>query len=78
MESLLIGNTVVRQKRIRPVLKEARKNEEFRRKCKMEGSTLVLQGKKFTRDDIHQLPEKLSGFNCTSKSNKDTIFTLEN
>ena len=58
---------------LRPVLKEARKSEEFHGKCKMDGSTLVLQGKKFTRDNIHQLPEKLSGFNCTSKSNKDTI-----
>ena len=58
---------------LRPVLKEARKSEEYHGKCKMEGSTLVLQGKKFTHDNIHQLPEKLSGFNCTSKSNKDTI-----
>ena len=58
---------------LQPVLKEARKSEEYHRKCKMEGSTLVLQGKKFTRDNIHQLPEKLSGFNCTSKSNEDTI-----
>ena len=58
---------------LRPVLKEARNSEEFRGKCKMDGSTLVLQGKKFTRDNIHQLPEKLSGFNCTSKSNKDII-----
>ena len=39
----------------------------------MDGSTLVLQGKKYTRDNIHQLPEKLSGFNCTSKSNENTI-----
>ena len=58
---------------LRPVLKEARKSEEYRGKCKMDGSTLVLQGKKFTRDNIHQLPEKLSGFNCTSKSNENTI-----
>ena len=58
---------------LRPVLKEARKNEEFRGKCKMDGSTLVIQGKKFTRDNIHQLPEKINGFQCTSKSNEDTI-----
>ena len=55
------------------MLKEARKNEEFHGKCKMDGSSLVIQGKKFTCDNIHQLPEKLSGFNCTSKSNEDRI-----
>ena len=27
---------------LRPVLKEARKSEEFRGKCKMDGSTLVI------------------------------------
>ena len=58
---------------LHPVLKEARKNDEFRGKCKMEGSTLVIQGKKFTRENIHQLPEKINGFQCTSKSNEETI-----
>ena len=58
---------------LRPVLKEARKSEEFRGKCKMDGSNLVIHGKKFNRDNIHQLPEKLSGFNCASKSNENTI-----
>ena len=47
---------------LRPVLKEARKKEEFRGKCKMEGSTLVIQGKKYNRENIHQLPEKLNPF----------------
>ena len=58
---------------LRPVLKEARKNDELRGKCKMDGSTLVIQGRKFTRDNIHQLPEKINGFQCTSKSNEETI-----
>ena len=58
---------------LRPVLKEARKKEEFRGKCKMEGPTLVIQGKKYNRENIHQLPEKINGFNCTSKSSEDTI-----
>ena len=33
----------------------------------------MIQGKKFTGDNIHQLPEKINGFQCTSKSNEDTI-----
>ena len=39
----------------------------------MDGSTLVIQGKKYTRTNVHQLPEKISGFNCTSKSDDETI-----
>ena len=39
----------------------------------MDGSTLVIQGKKYTRQNVHQLPEKISGFNCTSKSDAETI-----
>ena len=39
----------------------------------MEGATLVIQGKKYNRENIHQLPEKINGFNCTSKTNGDTI-----
>ena len=36
----------------------------------MDGSTLVIQGKKYTRTNVHQLLEKISGFNCTSKTLK--------
>ena len=39
----------------------------------MNGSTLVIQGKEYTRTNVHQLPEKISGFNCTSKSDDETI-----
>ena len=39
----------------------------------MDGSTLVIQGKKYTRTNVHQLPEKISGFNCTPKSDDETI-----
>ena len=61
---------------LRPVLKESRKNEEFRGKCKMDGSNLVTQGKKYTCENVHQLPEKINGFNCTSKSDSETICFL--
>ena len=39
----------------------------------MDGSTLVIQGKKYTREKVHQLPEKINGFNCTSKIDDDTV-----
>ena len=58
---------------LRPVLKKARKFEDLRGSCRMDGSTLVIQRKKYTRTNVHQLPEKISGFNCTSKSDDETI-----
>ena len=58
---------------LRPILKKARKFEDLRGSCRMDGSTLVIQGKKYTRTNVHQLPEKISGFNCTSKSDDETI-----
>ena len=58
---------------LRPILKKARKFEDLRGSYRMDGSTLVIQGKKYTRTNVHQLPEKISGFNCTSKSDDETI-----
>ena len=58
---------------LRPILKKARKFEDLRGSCRMDGSTLVTQGKKYTRTNVYQLPEKINGFNCTSKSDDETI-----
>ena len=58
---------------LRPILQKARKFEDLRGSCRMDGSTLLIQGKKYTRTNVHQLPEKISGFNCTSKSDDETI-----
>ena len=58
---------------LRPILKKARKFEHLRGSCRMDGSTLVIQGKKYTRTNVHQLLERISGFNCTSKSDDEPI-----
>ena len=58
---------------LRTILKKARKFEDLRGSCRMDGSTLVIHEKKYTRTNVHQLPEKISGFNCTSKSDDETI-----
>ena len=47
---------------LRPILKKARKFEDLRGSCRMDGSTLVIQGKKYTRTNVHQLPEKNKWF----------------
>ena len=39
----------------------------------MDGSTLVIQGKKYTRENVHQLPEKINGYNCTTKTDENMV-----
>ena len=39
----------------------------------MEGTTLKIKGKRYTRENIHQLPEEISAFASTSKSNDNTL-----
>ena len=40
----------------------------------MDGDKLVIHGKKFTLDNLHNLPPELDVFKITSKSNNNTIF----
>ena len=39
----------------------------------MEGTTLKIKGKCYTRDNLHQLPEEVSAFASTSKSTDSAI-----
>ena len=58
---------------LRPILKQCRHLEDYKGVCKMEGITLKIKGKRYTRENIHQLPEEVSAFASTSKSNDNVI-----
>ena len=58
---------------LRPILKVARMKPEFRYKSRMESNKLVIDGKKYGVNDLSQLPQKLSPFEVTTKSNDDTL-----
>ena len=58
---------------LRPILKAAKNIDEFKRKCKIDGDTLIIKSQKYTINDLHKLPEKLSGFNITSNTNDDVL-----
>ena len=58
---------------LRPILKQCRCLEDYKGVCKMEGTTLKIKGKHYTRENIHQLPEEVSAFASTSKSNDNFI-----
>ena len=62
-----------RRKSLRPVLKAAREHKDFKKKCKLEGDQLVIHGKRFSLENLHNLPKELDVFKITSQSNNNTI-----
>ena len=58
---------------LRPILKQCRRLDDYKGVCKMEGTTLKIKGKYYTRENLHQLPEDVSAFASTSKSNDNTL-----
>ena len=58
---------------LRPILKQCRRIDDYKEVCKMEGTTLKIKGKHYTRENLHQLPEEISAFASTSKSNDNTL-----
>ena len=58
---------------LRPVLKPARKMKKYQKKCRMEGTHIVLDGTHFYRENIHTLPPELAADKVTSESNEETV-----
>ena len=58
---------------LRPILKAARAKEEYFRKCKLDGDTLIIKGTRYNVSTIHKLPENLNGFNITTETDTDTL-----
>ena len=58
---------------LRPILKVAKKVPEFKKKCRMEGARFILDGKSNTKENLHKLPEKISSYNVTTKSNSNIV-----
>ena len=56
-----------------PVLKAARKIEEFKGHCQLEGPYFKIDGKKYHRYNIHTLPTQLGPTEVTSVSDEDRI-----
>ena len=48
------------RKRLRPILMAARRLEEYRGKCTMDGTSVKINGKRFNWNNLHELPENLS------------------
>ena len=58
---------------LRPILHAAKQKPEFCYKSSMDGSKLVIDGKRYSVSELDKLPQKLSPFEVMTKSNDDTI-----
>ena len=58
---------------LRPIVKAARKIEEYKGKCWLEGPYLKLDGKCYHRQNVHTLPEKLGPAEVTSVSDDNSV-----
>ena len=57
--------------KLRPILRTARNNKNYKGRCKMEGPKLVIKGKKYDSSNLHLLPDDINGFRATSKVDTD-------
>ena len=68
------SKTTEKERRLlRPVLKAARKMTKYHKKCRMEGSHVVLDGTHYYRENIHTLPPELAADKVTSEANNEII-----
>ena len=67
------GDTAQKRKLLLPILKSARLNEPYKGHCKMEEDRLVIQGRTYTLENLHQLPEELNCFKVTSKETENCV-----
>ena len=56
-----------------PVLKAACKMKKYQKKCRMEGTHMVLNGIHYYRENIHTLPPELSADKVTSETNDEVV-----
>ena len=61
------------RRKLRPILCAARQHENYKGKCKMEGTTLIIKGKKYGLHNLHELPDELSTFNISSQTSDKVI-----
>ena len=58
---------------LRLILKAAKKIPEYKKKCHLEGAKFILDGKSYSKESLHKLPEKISSYNVLTKHNDEVV-----
>ena len=61
------------RKLLRPILQAAKCTKGLEKKCKLQGSSLEIKGRKITTKTLHKLPKELDIFTITSKREGNVI-----
>ena len=56
-----------RRKLLHPIMCCAKNHDDFKKKYQMEEDTLIIQGKHYTVNNLHQLPAEINGFEASTK-----------
>ena len=62
-----------KRKALLPVLRAARRLEDYKKQSRMDDDRIILKGKPYTIHTLNQLPEELNAFKVTSKEDNNTI-----
>ena len=61
------------QNRLHPILCLARSHPSYKDKCKLEGDSLVIDGRRYTVNEIGNLPSKLTAFQSAQKTDDQYV-----
>ena len=56
-----------------PILKAAKQFKDYKKKCRLEDDKVVINGRKYGTNNLHQLPSEIDVFEITSKSDTDCV-----
>ena len=62
-----------KRKTLLPVLRAAKKLNDYKKQCQMDDDRIVIKGKAYTVNTMNQLPEELNAFKVTSKEDQQTV-----
>ena len=61
------------RKLLRPILKATKQYSEYKTGSRLDGDKLVINGRRYGKNNLHQLPDKLKPMKVATKENSDTI-----
>ena len=67
--------TASNRQALKPIFNAARKMDEYKGKCRLDGDTLTIHSREYNISNLHTLPDNISGPRVSSKQN-DTTFAF--
>ena len=59
--------------RLRPILRLAKNSSSYKDKCRLENDVLILNGNRYTIDDIANLPEEIAAYKSAQRVDDSSL-----